>query len=52
MAPPTRILSALASRLPITGNLSATFAPPSTTAYGRLMFSVSRRSAAVSACTR
>ena len=52
MAPPTRIRSAVAIRLPNASNLSATLAPPSTTTYGRWICAVSRRSAATSAWTR
>ena len=52
MAPPMRIRSAVVIRLPIASNLSATFAPPSTTTYGRRMSAVSRLSAATSAWTR
>ena len=52
MAPPTRIRSAVVIMLPIASNLSVTFAPPSTTTYGRRMSAVSRRSAATSAWTR
>ena len=50
-APPISSRSAEPSRLPMTPSLSETFAPPSTTAYGRSASVVRRRSTLTSAST-